>query len=53
MKMVPLSRNQVVYVDDEDYERVNKFKWWAQANGENYTLNAAHAERHGNKTKRF
>ena len=35
-KEIPLTQGYVALVDDEDYERVNKFKWHALAlqNGE-------------------
>lgn len=30
MKLIKLTQNQVAIVDDEDFERVNQFKWCAQ-----------------------
>ena len=30
MKLIPLTQGQFAMVDDEDYDRVNQFKWFAQ-----------------------
>lgn len=30
MKEMPLTQNQVAIVDDEDYEWLSEFKWYAQ-----------------------
>ncbi len=30
MQEIPLTQNQVAIIDDEDYERVSKYKWCAQ-----------------------
>lgn len=32
MREIPLSKGYVALVDDEDYERVAQFKWWASEN---------------------
>lgn len=29
MKKIPLSQNQIAIVDDDDYEKINKYKWTA------------------------
>lgn len=29
MKKIPLTQGKVTFVDDEDFERVNQFKWYA------------------------
>lgn len=29
MKTIPLTQGKVAFVDDEDFERVNQFKWYA------------------------
>jgi len=36
MKRIPLSRGQYALVDDEDYEKVNKYKWNAVPNNKTY-----------------
>lgn len=47
MKTIPLTRGQVASVDDEDYERVNAVKWYAQKN-----RNTWYAQR-GSQTCRY
>ncbi len=36
MKKIPLSRGLFALIDDEDIEFINKFKWYAIKNRENY-----------------
>ena len=33
MKAIPLTKNKVVIVDDEDFDKLNQFKWCACFNG--------------------
>ena len=33
MKQIPLSQSKFALVDDEDYERVNQYKWCINSNG--------------------
>lgn len=34
MREIPLTRDKVALIDDEDYERVTQFKWHAQKRGD-------------------
>lgn len=36
MKTIPLTQNKVAFVDDEDFDRVNQFKWHAVKDGRTY-----------------
>ncbi len=42
MKIIELTQNQIALVDDEDYERVNQFKWYANFDP---VLNSFYAKR--------
>lgn len=33
MKIIPLTQDKVAYVDDEDFERVSQYRWYALWNG--------------------
>jgi len=41
MREIPLTQGQVALVDDEDFERVNQYKWHTSSNSTNQTLYAA------------
>lgn len=36
MKLIPLTQDKFAMVDDEDFERINQFKWWAQKQGNTF-----------------
>lgn len=42
MKLIELTKDKVALVDDEDFERVNSFKWYAN---KSYTTDTWYAER--------
>lgn len=42
MKKIPLSQGKFALVDDEDFEKLNAFKWYARKHRKTY-----YAERHG------
>lgn len=51
MKTIELTRGQVTVVDDEDYEYLNQFNWYAYKNKNNYY--AARCVWKNGKTKRY
>ena len=36
MKMIPLTKGKIAYVDDDRYEELSKFKWHAKKIGDKY-----------------
>lgn len=36
MKQIPLTQEKFAIVDDEDYERINQYKWYARKGGNTY-----------------
>ena len=43
MKVIPLTKGYVAYVDDEDFDRVNQYKWWVLETGKQvYALHHVH-----------
>lgn len=36
MKEIPLTQNKVALIDDEDYESLSRFKWFARWDGHNW-----------------
>src|SRR5271169_4932295 len=51
MKIIELSQNQIALVDDEDFERVNQFKWCACWNKHTKSFYAQRTDRSGYKQK--
>ena len=49
MKIIPLTQGKVAMVDDEDYERIAKYKWYALKN--NSTYYAVHTTGDGKEQK--
>jgi hypothetical protein len=41
MKEIPLTRSKVARIDDEDFERVNRHKWYAESRGESWYARAS------------
>jgi len=39
MKTIPLTQGKVAIVDDEDYEILNQFKWYAERQGKTFYAN--------------
>lgn len=50
MKEIPLTKGKVALVDDEDYERVNQYKWYAQTDKKSRTSYALRRERNKEQT---
>ena len=44
MREIPLSQGKVALVDDEDFERVNQYKWYAQKTSRNTWYAARHTK---------
>jgi len=44
MKLIPLTQNQFAKVDDDDYDRLNQYKWFAQWNEPTQSYYACRAE---------
>jgi|SRR5271157_5506456 len=36
MKEILLKKNEIVFVDDEDYKQINQYKWYVIKNGNNF-----------------
>ena len=44
MKLIPLTQNQFAKVDDDDFDRLNQFKWFAQWNEPTQSYYACRAD---------
>jgi hypothetical protein len=52
MRTIPLTQGHVALVDDEDYERVNQFKWYAVFNaGHGYATRTTPRDANGRRTQ--
>ena len=49
MKEIPLSQGKIALIDDEDYELVNQFKWYAQIIGDSWIACRSHHEYYGSR----
>ncbi len=48
VKKVPLTKGQFALVDDEDFERINQFKWFAKEDGKTFYAKR-HVRKNGHK----
>jgi hypothetical protein len=46
VKEIPLTQGQVALIDDEDYELVSQYHWYAQKNAHNFYAKAHRPENH-------
>lgn len=53
MKEIPLTQGQVALVDDEDFERVNAFKWCAKWHSKTKSFYAVRSKQLKGKKKRL
>ncbi len=51
MREIQLTKGYIALVDDEDYERVNQYKWYAKTHKKKNTVYAGHVFRDKNKRK--
>ena len=55
MKEIPLSQGKIAIVDDDDFEKLNKHKWYALTDGRGHThyviRNSPRSSRHRNSIK--